>query len=345
MRFMPPEWCEQDAVIISWPHNRTDWQPVLLQAQDCFQRIAQAIASHETLIIVAPDIDEVKSQLDRKTLAGTVLAQAPTNDTWARDFGFISLYNNDEPLVLNFTFNAWGMKFAANLDNQVNMTLKRQGFLSCNLEDNQDMTLEGGSIECDGNGTIMTTSECLLESNRNPHLSREEIENQLKERLGAKQVLWLDFGYLAGDDTDSHIDTLARFAPGSTILYCATDDPSDEHFSELDAMRRQLETFRDIEGKPYTLLPLPLPSAILDDDGKRLPATYANFLVTNKQVLVPTYHQPKTDGIAIKTIAKAFPNHRVIGIDCRTLIEQHGSLHCVTMQVPKGVLKPEILKF
>jgi agmatine deiminase len=199
------------------------------------------------------------------------------------------------------------------------------------------LILEGGSIESDGKGTILTTAECLLNPNRNPHLSRQEIEEELLSLLGAEEVLWLENGYLAGDDTDSHIDTLARFAPDDTILYVACDDPDDEHFESLKAMREELETFRTRDDKPYRLLPLPWPQARHDENGQRLPATYANFLVINGAVLVPTYDDP-SDATALKIIAKAFPGRKIIGIDCLPLIEQHGSLHCVTMQMPKGVL-------
>ena len=199
--------------------------------------------------------------------------------------------------------------------------------------------LEGGSIESDGQGTIFTTSCCLLAPHRNQPLSKEEIEQRLKRYLCADRVLWIDHGSLQGDDTDGHIDTLVRICPDDTLLYIGCDDPQDEHFSELQLMEQQLSTFRTADGRPYRMLKLPLPRPIYDEDGQRLPATHANFLVVNGAVLCPTYGQPDLDRKALDTIGLAFPDRSIVPIDCRTLIRQHGSLHCCTMQFPEGVLK------
>ena len=206
-----------------------------------------------------------------------------------------------------------------------------------------DFVFEGGSIESDGRGTLLTTSECLLSPHRNPSLTRQEIEQRLLHYFHAQRVLWLDHGYLAGDDTDSHIDTLARLCPGDTILYVQCSDPSDEHYNALRAMEDQLRTFTVLGASPaeehYRLLPLPLPSPIYDpDDGHRLPATYANFLILNSAVLLPTYGQPANDDLARRQLQRAFPRHDIVPVDCRVLIRQHGSLHCSTMQFPLGVL-------
>ena len=201
----------------------------------------------------------------------------------------------------------------------------------------QGLILEGGSVESDGKGTLLTTRECLLSPNRNPHLDQAAIEQELARCLGADHFLWLAHGYLAGDDTDSHIDTLARLAPDDTILYVHCDDPEDEHFPALAAMEKELAAFRTKGGKPYRRLPLPWPKARFDGEGNRLPATYANFLIINHAVLVPTYRDPK-DSEALAVVAEAFPGREVIGIDCLPLIFQHGSLHCITMQLPEGVL-------
>ena len=190
---------------------------------------------------------------------------------------------------------------------------------------------EGGSIESDGNGTILTTTECLMSPNRNPHLSKKDVEEKLKKWLGAKRVLWLENGYLAGDDTDSHIDTLARFCSETTIAYVACKDETDEHFSALDKMVKELRNFKTEDGDPYNLIPLPMPDALFDADGDRMPATYANFLIVNGGVLVPTYGVPQ-DELGLAQIKKAFPKRKIVGIDCQPLILQHGSLHCVTMQ-------------
>ena len=200
-------------------------------------------------------------------------------------------------------------------------------------EDHLDFVLEGGSIESDGKGTIFTTSCCLTAPHRNQPLTQAEIEERLKQYLGAERVVWINHGSLIGDDTDGHIDTLVRICPDDTLLYVGCDNPADEQYAELKLMEEQLTTFRTLEGKPYRLLKLPMPRAIYD--GKdRLPATYANFLVVNGAVLCPTYAQPDLDAEALRLIGEAFPEREIVGIDCRSIIKQHGSLHCCTMQFP-----------
>ena len=236
---------------------------------------------------------------------------------------------------MDFKFNGWGEKFPAELDNQICRNLMQQGVFKGEYEDHLDFVLEGGSIESDGQGTILTTSQCLLAPHRNQPLTKAQIEARLLETLHAKRLLWLDHGYLAGDDTDCHIDTLARFCPDDTIAYVQCLDKSDEHFEELKQMETQLKEFRTMEGKPYRLIPLPMAKAIYDEDGIRLPATYANFLIINGAVLMPTYGDEDTDLQAKERLQEAFPKHDIIGIDCRILITQHGSLHCCTMQFPK----------
>jgi len=336
---LPAEWEKQDGVLLAWPHPDTDWQPILEQAEKVFEEIALEIALSEKVVIATSSASLVE---DKLTSAGVKLAnvstyEISTNDTWARDFGPITVLDQGETTLLNFGFNGWGLKFASCLDNCVTSHLYAMGaFKSISLE-TKGLILEGGSIESDGNGTILTTAECLLNPNRNPHLSRREIEDELLSLLGSERVLWLENGYLSGDDTDSHIDTLARFAPEDTILYVACDDPEDEHFESLHAMKDELEGFLTKDGQPYRLLPLPLPQSKFGINGERLPATYANFLVINGAVLVPTYKDP-ADSIALDTVGKAFPGRKIKGINCLPLIEQHGSLHCVTMQFPEGVL-------
>ncbi|MBN2162237.1 MAG: agmatine deiminase family protein [Pontiellaceae bacterium] len=311
----PAEWEPQDAVLLAWPHENTDWNYVLPEARKTFSEIIAAIERFQKVILVGPKTFDV-----------------PCNDTWARDFGPITIEQNGQPILLDFTFNGWGGKFAAQHDNRITHNLQRLGAFGSTPVRTIDLVLEGGSIESDGEGTLLTTAECLLNPNRNPHLSREEIEQQLKDELGVHTILWLHHGALAGDDTDAHIDTLARLCPDRTIIYVACDDPDDEHYAGLKAMEAELQAF---DG--YRLLPLPWPKAKCDADGERLPATYANYLVINGAVLVPTYHDD-ADQAALNVVQKAFPDREIIGIDCRTLILQHGSLHCVTMQLPKGVL-------
>ncbi|MBQ6190305.1 MAG: agmatine deiminase family protein [Bacteroidaceae bacterium] len=341
---LPAEWAMQSGVQLTWPHKATDWAPTLKEVTECYIHMALEISLRERLIIVTPEPDAVgqllNERLPKRALANISLHNIPSNDTWARDHGFITLKTSIGALLLDFQFNGWGKKFTAELDNQINRNLVEQGVLNGQYEDHLDFVLEGGSIECDGRGTIMTTSKCLLAPNRNQPLSQAEIEDRLKRYLRVERVLWLDYGYLAGDDTDSHIDTLARLCPNDTIAYVQCLDKDDEHYEELKKMEEQLLEFRTLEGKPYQLIPLPMAEATYDEDGMRLPATYANFLCINGAVLMPTYGCPRVDEQARQQLQQAFPKHEIVPVDCRILIEQHGSLHCSAMQFPIGVVPP-----
>lgn len=341
--FFPAEWHPQSGVQLTWPHAATDWAPLLAEVDKCFVSIAlEILVRNELLLIVTPEPDRIEALL-RERIPSRLLPQVryfecPTNDTWARDHAFLTLLTEAGPRLLDFHFNGWGNKFPSDLDNAINSQLSNCKSSNCKIngfyEPHLDFVFEGGSIESDGKGTLLTTSECLLSPNRNPDLTRDQIEERLLRYFHADRVLWLDHGYLAGDDTDSHIDTLARFCPNNTIAYVRCTDPNDEHYEALTAMEAQLKTFES-----FQLLPLPLPSPIFDpDDGHRLPATYANFLVINNAVLLPTYGQPENDDLARSQLQKAFPKYDIVPIDCRVLIRQHGSLHCSTMQYPVGVL-------
>lgn len=336
-----------DTVMIAWPHEGTDWAPMLSEAKSCYVGIVKALVRSGCIImIVAPDIEEVKKDLAGVELGRTVFAQVVTNDTWTRDYGPLTLGQTPEapgesensPLAAaDFQFNGWGLKFAANYDNQV--TSKLFG----SLREYRDMlgtVLEGGSVETDGKGTMLTTSECLLSKNRNNYKSKEEAGQMLSRSLGAERVLWLDHGALEGDDTDSHVDTLARMAPHDTIFYVKSYNPCDPQTRGLDLMEEQLREMTTADGQPYTLVGLPLPDPCLDpDDGHRLPATYANFLITPRAVIMPVYGQPDNDRMARQMLEMVFsPEREVITVDCRALIRQHGSLHCATMQLPSSFL-------
>lgn len=303
---MLAEWEPQSAVQLTWPHKDTDWAPILPEITAVYGEMKREIESRETVVVV----DDI-----------------PHNDTWARDHGFITVEENGQLILLDFKFNGWGEKFAAELDNDINRQLYEQQLVKGIYESHLDFVLEGGSIESDGKGTIFTTTCCLMAPHRNQPLTQQEIEQQLKEWLGAERIVWINHGSLIGDDTDGHIDTLVRIAPNDTLLYIGADD---EH-PDLLLMEQELQQLRTIDGHPYRLLRLPMPRPIYDD-GERLPATYANYLVINGAVLVPTYNQPDLDQEAISTIGKAFPDREIIGIDCRAVIRQHGSLHCCTMQ-------------
>ena len=336
--YLPAEWAPQRGVQLTWPHAQTDWSYMLEEVQACFANIAREIARRELLLIVTPEPEQVRQQISGCVNMDNVrFMPCDTNDTWARDHGPITLIDPDgRPLLFDFKFNGWGLKFAADTDNLITRRTLEAGLLQGTYVNRLNFALEGGSIESDGRGTLLTTSECLLSPNRNGQMNRAEIEAYLKEQFNLRQVLWLDHGYLAGDDTDSHVDTLARLCPDDTIAYVRCTDTADEHYEALHLMEEQLKTFRTPEGKPYRLLPLPMADAIVED-GERLPATYANFLVMNGAVLYPTYNQPANDAQAAQVLQEAFPGREVVGIDCRALIRQHGSLHCVTMQYPECV--------
>lgn len=342
-RFLPAEWYPQSAIQLTWPHEDTDWAYMLDEVKACFRNLAIEIAKRQSLIIVTPKPEAVKAELPSETMENVILVECPTNDTWARDHAFITMMNEDDKCeLIDFRFNGWGQKFASNLDNQICRRMTNVNILKGQYKNRLDFVLEGGSIESDGCGTLLTTTECLTAPNRNDTLSKAEIEEQLMKEFNLKQILWLDHGYLAGDDTDSHIDTLARLCPMDTIVYVQCKDSTDEHYEELKKMEEQLHTFRTLEGKPYRLLPLPMADAVIEDE-ERLPATYANFLIMNTAVLYPTYSQPENDANAKTVLQEAFPTREIVGIDCRALIKQHGSLHCVTMQFPDGVFnKKEI---
>lgn len=332
---LPPEWAEQSAIQLTWPHAATDWREYIDDICAVYIDMADAITRHERLLVVTPEPENVKTQLETRLtdwqLANVTLHCCLTNDTWARDHGFITLTDGKTKQLLDFRFNGWGDKFPSDLDNAINRSLYINKVVNGEYIDHNDFVLEGGSIESDGHGTILTTSQCLLAPNRNQPLTRQEIEQRLKDYLGAERILWLDHGHLDGDDTDSHIDTLVRTAPDDTLLYVRCADEQDSHYTDLHLMEEQLKTLRTTDERPYRLLPLPMPRPIYDGED-RLPATYANFVIINGAVIYPTYAQPDNDAEAARVIGKAFPDRELIGIDSRTVIRQHGSLHCCTMQ-------------
>jgi len=336
---LPAEWEHQDGILLSWPTSDSDWADILDQIEQVFVQLVKQISRFEKVVIVAAKIDYVIGRLNQENICSNniKLYAIDMNDTWTRDCGPITLYRAGKPLLYDFGFNGWGLKFAADKDNQMNHLLAEKHAFSAPMT-SQPLILEGGSIESDGQGTLLTTSECLLNRNRNPHLNKSQLEHFFSTQMGIQKFLWLDHGYLAGDDTDSHIDTLARLCPNNTITYVACKNRSDEHFVALKAMEQQLSEFRTIDGSPYKLLPLPWPQAKFDHNGERLPATYANFLIINDAILVPTYDDP-ADKYALDVIQTAFPTHEIIGINCSAVIIQHGSLHCLTMQLPQGTLQ------
>lgn len=338
------EWTPCDGILLSLPHGDTDWEYILPEAIDQYKRLVETITDEGVnVVLLCQSRKEAEPIFKPTAIKRITFVECEYNDTWTRDYGPLTIVTQGELRGLDFGFNGWGLKFAADKDNLVNRHLNDKLIFSQNVYRNESVfILEGGSVDTDGKGTILTTTRCLCSPNRNGGLTKTEADEQLRKRLGARHVLFLDYGELIGDDTDSHIDTLARMAPDNIILFTGCRDMEDTQFESLLKMRAQLSLFRDMEGNPYNLVELPLPDAVYDDEGFRLPATYANYLVTEHVLFMPTYSQPEKDLLAMQTVRIAFPNHKIVGVDCLTLIKQHGSLHCATMQLPKGLFNPEI---
>lgn len=338
---LPAEWEPQDAVMLTWPHKNSPWNWILDDVVELYEALATVICDYADVVIAVPEgqVDEVRSRLEAMgaPLEYIHLYPCASNDSWARDHGPLTVETPDGFKLLDFQFNGWGNKFPYDLDDQISRQLFAQNAFPHATIEAQDWVLEGGSIETDGQGTLLTTSSCLLNKNRNFDLSKADIESRLMSALGVQKINWLDYGFLAGDDTDGHIDTLARLCPDNTIVYTACDDEQDEHYDQLKKMEAQLQSFTNAKGEPYRLLPLPWAGEVLgDESNKRLPSTYANFLIINEAVLVPIYGLPM-DEDALEVVSQAFPGYEIFGIPCQSLIEHGGSLHCITMQIPEGV--------
>lgn len=344
---LPAEWERQSGVQLTWPHKDTEWYE-LEKVLGCYVEIAYNILRFEPLMIACRDTEETRSDIARISAqkgldfrTGSIrFYETPLNDTWARDHGGISVFGDEgEKYLYDFVFNGWGLKFPANLDNLITRNIFGQGaFLDDVIGvDMRPYVLEGGSIDSDGCGTLLTTRECLCSVNRNEYLTQEEICQELKSAFGLERILWLDHGSIIGDDTDSHVDILARFCSRDTIAYMQCTDPDDPNYDSLAAMEKQLRSFRTQDGKRYNLIPLPLPEPMYLD-GYRLPASYANFLILNGAVLLPGAGS-ELDAVAKSRLQEAFPDREIVVIDCRPLLSGHGSLHCITMQFPEGYLR------
>lgn len=335
----PAEWEPQSAVLIAWPHPETDWGPRLVDVEETYIALVVAITAFQDAVICVADDDlqtyaEARLRSARVEMDRVRFVTVEYDDTWLRDSGPITLKTADGFLQLDFRFTGWGGKFEASRDDRLVEALTAQGVFANATREQIDFALEGGGIETDGAGTLLTTWKCLHE--RHPEATREELTWQLSGWLRQDRVLWLDHGYLEGDDTDAHIDTLARFAAEDAIVYQGCDDVSDTHYPELQAMADELAALRTRDGKPYRLFALPWAKPIFDD-GRRLAASYANFLIVNGAVLMPSYGDP-ADARAQEVMAEAFPGREIVPVPCRPLIWQNGSLHCITMQLPEGVL-------
>ena len=337
LRF-PAEWEPQEAILVAWPHADTDWAERLAEVEETYIALVQAITRYQPAWICVADDDlqtyaEARLRSARVDMSRVRFVPFDYDDTWLRDSGPITLREGDGFRVLDFRFTAWGGKFEAGRDDRLVEALDQQGLFGGAPRQRIDFALEGGGIETDGDGTLLTTWHCLHE--RHPQASREDLDARLRQWLAQDRVLWLDHGYLEGDDTDAHIDTLARFAPGDAIVFQACDDPADSHHAELQAMAADIAALRTADGRPYRLFPLPWARPIVDN-GRRLAASYANYLIINGAVLIPAYGD-RADDAAAAVLALAYPGRDIVQVPCRPLIWQNGSLHCITMQLPAGL--------
>ena len=325
MRRLCAEFEKQSYIQMIFPHQQSDWSAYLQEACSAYVTIVETIRQFQPCILICDDVARVQGYFS--DTHNIIFLPYRTDDTWARDCSAISIEELGKTVLLDFTFNGWGHKFAAQRDNR--MTASLAPYYGAPVR-TIDFVLEGGAVESDGQGTLLTTAQCLLHPNRNPQYGQNEIEAILRKELGIERFLWLHHGCLEGDDTDAHIDTLARFADAETIMYVACDDPNDPHYDALKKMEQELRRFTCKNMTPYRLIALPLPTAKYYNN-ERLPATYANFLFVNQAVIVPTYND-KNDAVVLDIFRRTFPNRAVVGVDCSVLIRQHGSLHCISMQ-------------
>ncbi len=325
MRRLPAEFEKQSYIQMIFPHEQSDWKTYLDEASALYVTIIETIRQFQPCLLICDDVARVKAYFS--DTHNIIFLPFKSDDTWARDCSAISVEEAGDVVLLDFTFNGWGNKFAAACDNAMTKSLSH--YYDAEIR-SVNFVLEGGAIESDGKGTLLTTAQCLLNANRNPHYTQEQIEVILRQELGVERFLWLHHGYLSGDDTDSHIDTLARFVDEESIMYLRCEDENDEHYDALKAMEQELQQFTCKSGKPYRLIALPMTVPIYYE-GERLPSSYANFIMLNGAVIVPTYNDIH-DAEVIEIFKTTFPQREIIGVDCSLLIRQHGSLHCITMQ-------------
>ena len=328
MKRLIAEFEQQSFTQIIFPHLKTDWAEYLAEVEITFINIIKAVIKKQKCLVVCADVEYVKNLFTPDDNLHFV--EYESDDTWARDCSVLSVWDKEDIKLLNFIFNGWGGKFEASKDDAMSKSLSKH--YSKEVVD-IDFELEGGAIESNGDGLILTTKECMIKRNGQNRDLSDNTTQKLKNYFGAKEILYLNHGYLAGDDTDSHIDTLARFVDKKTIMYIKCEDKNDEHYNELKLMEDELKVFAKEFG--LRLISLPFTHAIYYDN-ERLPATYANFLFINGGVLVPTYGV-KEDKEALEIFKKSFKDRDITPIDCSILIRQHGSLHCVTMNFAKGV--------
>lgn len=332
----PAEWEKQKSIWFSWPHKKESWPGKFEPIPKVFAKIVSAISKTEHVNINVVDKkmkEDVKKILSKHTTTKNFsLHIIPTNDAWCRDHGpaFIINKKKKEKAIVDWGYNAWGGKYPPfDFDDEVPTKIAKKFKLKVFYP---GIIMEGGSIDVNGEGILLTTKACLLNKNRNPHLTKNEIEYFLKEFYGQEKILWLEDGII-GDDTDGHIDDLARFISSKTIITCVEEDIRDENYKILQENLQQLKSFRCLKGKKFRILKLPMPG-VVEFDGQRLPASYANFLITNKNVLVPTFNH-KNDKVALNILQNEFRTRKVIGIDAVDLVWGLGTIHCISQQEPE----------
>jgi agmatine/peptidylarginine deiminase len=339
---LPAEWVAQDGVLLAWPPAESDWLPFLARIEQVYVELIFHITRFEHVVLLCNTPELVDSVRAKLMTCGVNLQRVHIlvvayNDTWLRDSGPITVFADSQIITCDFRFNGWGGKFDATLDDRICHTLSQQTLFKANYKA-YDLFLEGGSIDSDGAGTLLTTTQCLLTETRNPQMRIPDYEAFFASEFGSQRVIWLQHGELKGDDTDGHVDMLARFCDLETIAYTSCERQQDVHYDSLAELETELKALRTKTGEPYRLIPLPIPEAIYNHEGQRLPASYANFLIINDAVLVPLYDDAN-DALALQRLQDCFPTREVIGIQASAIIEQYGSLHCLTMQLPRGVLQ------
>lgn len=339
---LPAEWASQDGVLLAWPHAQSDWLPILPRIEQVYCELVYQITRFEHVVLLCHTSDLANAVQEKLAARGVNLQRihllaVKYNDTWLRDSGPITVMSaGSDLLACDFRFNGWGGKFDASLDDAICHTLSTQPLFKAKYKP-YELILEGGSIDSDGEGSLLTTRQCLLTETRNPGMQIKDYEKFFADEFGSTHVIWLQHGELQGDDTDGHVDMLARFCTPDTIAYTSCEHTDDVHHPSLAALAAELTALRTPAGQPYNLVPLPIPKPLHNQEGRRLPASYANFLIINDAVLVPVY-EDANDEVVLQRLQGCFPDREVIGIPARAIIEQSGSLHCLTMQLPKGVL-------
>ena len=331
-----PEWTPLDAVILAWPHTQTDWAPWLDSVVETYLSLINEINNSGTGVILLcrkQDCEDVSAQLSSTNKV--LLLPAEYNDTWVRDYAFLTCRQGQHNIPVEYNFNGWGNKFDATLDNQVNerylAPLCQQPLTSYPL------VCEGGALEIDQQGHLLSTALCLTNPERNGQLSLQQYTERFQLQLGANAVSILEHGHLEGDDTDGHIDTLVRFTPtNGLVIQACSNRPADAHFEGLTALVNECQQ----RIATHSIFELPLPY-VENQEGDRLPASYANFLICNDSILAPIYQQPE-DQEALRVLQQAYPSYTIVAINCLPLVQQYGSLHCITMQVPVETLLPDI---